>query len=99
MPVAATSADDFVQFPQSIRLNDAQELDRLAKLDARGARSLARSEIWFRDRQPLFASRGYILRPRFRLDWTPSWKGTNIIPYFCEDSHPNLVGIAYILSA
>jgi len=33
------------------------------------------SEIWWRDRQPWLQDKGYILRPRFRPGWVPSWSG------------------------
>ncbi|KAI9001450.1 kinase-like domain-containing protein [Trametes punicea] len=31
-------------------------------------------EAW-RDRQEFLETQGYMLRPRFRADWTPSWRG------------------------
>ncbi|EPQ58922.1 hypothetical protein GLOTRDRAFT_109463 [Gloeophyllum trabeum ATCC 11539] len=42
--------------------------------------------MWWRDRQPYLASRGYMLRPRYRAGWKPSWIGTNVDPEFCEDA-------------
>ncbi|CAE6524467.1 unnamed protein product [Rhizoctonia solani] len=36
--------------------------------------------------QPYLLSKGYQLRPRYRPEWTPSWKGTNLDPISCEDS-------------
>lgn len=35
---------------------------------------LAAVEIAWRDRQPYLESRGYMLRPRYRPGWQPSWK-------------------------
>ena len=43
-------------------------------------------EARWRDRQHDLARRGYRLRQRYKPGWTPSWAGTNIDPYFCEDS-------------
>ncbi|KAF8490400.1 hypothetical protein JB92DRAFT_1306645 [Gautieria morchelliformis] len=35
--------------------------------------------------QPWLASCGYILRPRYRPGWVPSWIGTDKVPTKCED--------------
>lgn len=42
-------------------------------------------EVWWRDHQPWLQSRGYMLRPRYMPDWTPSWKGTGKHWSQCED--------------
>ncbi|KII93060.1 hypothetical protein PLICRDRAFT_101119 [Plicaturopsis crispa FD-325 SS-3] len=42
-------------------------------------------KIW-RDLQPTLRQRGYRLRPRYDADWKPSWLGTDIDPFWCEDS-------------
>jgi hypothetical protein len=42
-------------------------------------------EAWWRDQQLWLKERGYMLRPRYRADWVPSWKGTNKIWIQCED--------------
>ncbi|KII93064.1 hypothetical protein PLICRDRAFT_100738 [Plicaturopsis crispa FD-325 SS-3] len=42
-------------------------------------------KIW-RDLRPTLQQRGYRLRPRYETDWKPSWLGTDIDPYWCEDS-------------
>lgn len=42
-------------------------------------------KIW-RDLQPTLQRRGYRLRPRYDKAWRPSWAGTNIDPFWCEDS-------------
>ncbi|EIM87934.1 uncharacterized protein STEHIDRAFT_138450 [Stereum hirsutum FP-91666 SS1] len=34
-------------------------------------------EIWWVGHQPWLEQSGYALRPRFRKDWQPSWKGQN----------------------
>ncbi|KII93063.1 hypothetical protein PLICRDRAFT_170855 [Plicaturopsis crispa FD-325 SS-3] len=43
-------------------------------------------ELKWRDLHPTLRQRGYRLRPRYNTDWKPSWVGTNIDPYWCEDS-------------
>lgn len=40
---------------------------------------------WIR-RQPWLQSRGYMLRPRYRPGWIPSWKTTGARPINCEDA-------------
>ncbi|KZV68701.1 hypothetical protein PENSPDRAFT_609719 [Peniophora sp. CONT] len=42
-------------------------------------------EIWWRDRQPFLQSKGYMLRPRFRPNWVPSWLTSGRHPYRSED--------------
>ncbi|OCH88107.1 hypothetical protein OBBRIDRAFT_758768 [Obba rivulosa] len=34
---------------------------------------LSSSECWWRDRQQWLEEKGYMLRPRYRPDWVPSW--------------------------
>ena len=34
---------------------------------------LSKREIWWRDHQVWLQERGYLLRPRYRPDWVPSW--------------------------
>jgi len=43
-------------------------------------------EAWWRDQQLWLKDRGYMLRPRYRADWVPSWKGTRKVWIQCEDS-------------
>ncbi|OSD01770.1 hypothetical protein PYCCODRAFT_1436060 [Trametes coccinea BRFM310] len=35
---------------------------------------LTSAEQWWKDHQPFFAEHGYMLRPRYRPDWVPSWQ-------------------------
>jgi len=42
-------------------------------------------EAWWRDLQPWLKDCGYMLRPRYRVDWIPSWRGTNKFWAQCED--------------
>jgi len=44
-------------------------------------------EARWRDRQPFLQSKGYILRPRLRSDWQPSWLGTDKHPLEFEDAY------------
>ncbi|TDL15666.1 hypothetical protein BD410DRAFT_796205 [Rickenella mellea] len=43
------------------------------------------AEIFWQDHQKWLESVGYMLRPRYRPGWVPSWKGPNIIRYDFED--------------
>ncbi|OJT09376.1 hypothetical protein TRAPUB_14158 [Trametes pubescens] len=36
---------------------------------------LTDEEIYWRDHQVFLEAHGYMLRPRYRPDWTPSWRG------------------------
>ncbi|KAK7692240.1 hypothetical protein QCA50_003865 [Cerrena zonata] len=38
--------------------------------------TLHSDEFYWRDHQPWLAERGYMLRPRYKPDWVPSWKDT-----------------------
>ncbi|KZT71765.1 hypothetical protein DAEQUDRAFT_706500 [Daedalea quercina L-15889] len=46
---------------------------------------LSEGELYWRDRQPWLQGHGYMLRPRYKPDWKPSWEGTNASPMMCED--------------
>lgn len=48
-------------------------------------------EVFWRDHQPWLQERGYILRPRFQPNWTPSWKGTAKDWSRCEDGQSFMV--------
>lgn len=48
-------------------------------------------EIPWRERQPFLESRGYMLRPRYRPGWTPSWLGKDVDYEECEDWHVQIV--------
>ena len=41
----------------------------------RGHRTLLSAEIFWRDHQIWLAQQGYMLRPRYRPYWEPSWEG------------------------
>jgi hypothetical protein len=44
------------------------------------------NEIWWRDHQKWLETKGYMLRPRYRPDWQPSWLTNGEYWYNCEDS-------------
>ena len=57
-----------------MELNQAErENDRQARGNHR---TLLTREIFWRDHQVWLAEKGYMLRPRYRPDWTPSWEDT-----------------------
>ncbi|RDB24657.1 hypothetical protein Hypma_008222 [Hypsizygus marmoreus] len=48
--------------------------------------TLSTQESKWRDRYSFFLERGFQLRPRYRPGWTPSWFGTKLAHWQCEDS-------------
>lgn len=56
------------------------------ELTRKGTYNLTPFETLWQARQAHLLKRGYLLRPRYSKDWKPSWVGTNIQPYYCEDS-------------
>lgn len=46
---------------------------------------LAPTEGFWKDQQPWLESKGYLLRPRYRQGWTPSWLNTSKTHRDCED--------------
>ena len=52
----------------------------------RGPVELSSFEVKWRDRQRFLESKGYMLRPRLRPGWTPSWLSTGQDFLDCEDS-------------
>ena len=52
----------------------------------RGPVNLSVTEVKWRDRQPFLESMGYMLRPRLRPGWTPSWISAGKHYEFFEDS-------------
>lgn len=53
------------------------------------------SEVRWRDRYAFLLDRGFLLRPRYRPGWTPSWVGTKLDPIDCEDSFQAIVRSAF----
>ncbi len=48
-------------------------------------------EVYWRDHYDWLRQRGYTLRPRYKPDWVPSWRGTKKSPHSCEDSQRAVV--------
>ncbi|KIJ16754.1 hypothetical protein PAXINDRAFT_168241 [Paxillus involutus ATCC 200175] len=46
---------------------------------------LSEPELWWSQHYEWFKDNGYLLRPRYAPDWTPSWRGTNKNWFLCED--------------
>lgn len=65
----------------------AEYRQRLREAISQGRSKLTRGEQRWRDKGLLLESRGYRLRPRYRIGWTPSWTGKDINIERCEDSH------------
>ncbi|KAI0316323.1 hypothetical protein OF83DRAFT_1127544 [Amylostereum chailletii] len=53
--------------------------------DSENFEKLFVNELRWRDRQVFLQSKGYLLRPRLRPGWTPSWKTNGRSPIRCED--------------
>ncbi|KAI0350538.1 hypothetical protein OH77DRAFT_1593479 [Trametes cingulata] len=50
---------------------------------------LSTEERYWRDHQEFLESRGYMLRPRYKPDWRPSWIGKSEFAWFyAEDAQP-----------
>jgi len=49
---------------------------------------LGESEVWWSQHYQWLKDSGYLLRPRYAPDWTPSWQGTKKNWTMCEDSLP-----------
>ena len=43
------------------------------------------NELRWREKQPYLQTKGYMLRPRLRPGWVPSWTSTGEDPMDCED--------------
>ena len=54
---------------------------------------LYNSEVFWRDHHKWLEEHGYMLRPRLRPGWIPSWLESKKHPLECEDGKPLLVRI------
>ena len=59
---------------------------------------LGELETWWAERQIALERAGYMLRPRYRPDWEPSWTGTDKFYLDCEDGQPQRVSVYIPLS-
>ncbi|RPD57478.1 hypothetical protein L227DRAFT_613500 [Lentinus tigrinus ALCF2SS1-6] len=68
---------------------------RVAELEASGQPlgQLDSIEIWWRDHQEWLAEKGYMLRPRYRPGWKPSWANDAYIRAFEEGVSPVLIDV------
>ena len=58
---------------------------------------LGEHEAWWAERQEALEAAGYMLRPRYRPGWIPSWRGTNKSYLRAEDGQGISVS-AFLLS-
>jgi hypothetical protein len=54
-------------------------------------------EKWWAERQKALEDAGYMLRPRYRPGWKPSWIGTKKYFMKCEDRQPQRVRVYSLL--
>ena len=65
--------------------DNLEEADGYVRPDYEGG-ALDEKEIFWRDHQKWLQERGYMLRPRYRPGWVPSWKGKpDLFWLSCED--------------
>jgi len=63
-----------------------QAQDDFSRTVSGRSEQLSDHEVMWRDRQPFLESKGYMLRPRLRPGWTPSWLATGKSRLYFEDS-------------
>jgi hypothetical protein len=56
---------------------------------------LFRNEEGWRDQYYVIYDRGYALRPRYRPNWVPSWKGLGKDFFAMEDGQPSIVSTLF----
>ncbi|EPT04685.1 hypothetical protein FOMPIDRAFT_1034786 [Fomitopsis schrenkii] len=64
-----------------------QPSDAISPLPDRRYGGLRDHEFYWRERQAWLAEQGYMLRPRYRPDWKPSWHDSGQFFFDCEDGH------------
>lgn len=81
--------DDDPAFPDipeaHISVREAWRVDHYRQITERGEFERNIFELWWADHYHILLSHGYRLRRRYRPDWTPSWLGTDVSPYYCDD--------------
>ena len=76
--MATLPADPIAQATEDLHRTIAESQLHRAKLSI--------GEVWWRDHQAWLQERGYMLRPRYRPGWVPSWEGKpDVDPFSCED--------------
>ena len=58
--------------------------DSYAEIANRATKLTAKEAVW-REKQPFLEQQGYMLRPRYRPGWIPSWKDDNSRVYTADD--------------
>ena len=78
---------------RQISLDVMPSLEELSSevLSAHIPGELGSGEVWWRDHQVWLQERGYMLRPRYKPDWIPSWADGKKRFFQCEDGHRNFV--------
>ena len=81
---------------QTTASDTSQEPDREAILQeiSELLSTLRNNEMKWRDRHEMLDKEGYVLRPRLRPGWTPSWLQSGKNPLECEDGEPLPVGVS-----
>ncbi|KAI0325242.1 hypothetical protein GY45DRAFT_1261218 [Cubamyces sp. BRFM 1775] len=59
---------------------------------------LNEDEVWWRVHQPWLEERGYMVRPRYRSDWVPSWHKDGGNDYYMREDGQDIVR-GYVLDA
>lgn len=84
-PVQAESAS---QSMADASLTPIAQVAAFLRLPISELEKLSKAECWWRDHQSWLAEQGYMLRPRYRSGWTPSWHTRlDLIEFNHEDSH------------
>jgi endonuclease YncB( thermonuclease family) len=65
-------------------------------LERRQPGKLRLDEVYWRDLQPWLVESGYMLRPRYRPDWVPSWTNNKRNWRDLEDEQEARVGLSVI---
>lgn len=72
-----------------------QPSDAISPLPDRRYGGLRDHEFYWRERQAWLAEQGYMLRPRYRPDWKPSWHDSGQFFFDCEDGHAPTVRLGF----
>ena len=86
---AALSSRHFCGMSPPTGVESTAKPDPLSKDVLKGG--LFKSEYFWRDHQSWLADMGYMLRPRYRQDWEPSWVKTKESYFLCEDGQATVV--------
>ena len=64
-----------------------------------GPGGLFSNEFFWREHQTWLAGCGYMLRPRYRNDWEPSWLESKQPRRHCEDGNRTMVGQSIVVTS